>query len=66
MSEEGEVSEAAMRPREELPEGCVVRLEIYDEGVRVSLSEGMTGKEFAEMLRAIADAFESGPIKRVE
>lgn len=44
----------------DLEAGCLVRLEVFGDGVRVNLRDGMTRRDFAEMLRAIADAYEAG------
>lgn len=49
-----------------LPEGVVARIDVTQEGVRVNLREGMAATEFAEMLRLIADAYETGDIRRTE
>lgn len=48
----------------ELPDGVVARIDVTATGVLVTLRHGMTGKEFAEMLRTIADAYEQGTIRR--
>lgn len=50
----------------ELPEGVVARIDVSVNGVRVNLREGMSGTEFAEMLRLIADAYEQGTITRTD
>lgn len=51
---------------EELPKGVVARIDVTTEGVRINLRQGMTTKDFAAMLRLIADAYESGGIHRTE
>lgn len=53
-------------PPEALPEGVVARIDVSVNGVRVNLREGMSGKEFADMLRLIADAYEDGTIHRTD
>jgi hypothetical protein len=50
----------------ELPDGVVARIDVTANGVRVNLRKGMTGKDFADMLRLIADAYETGEIRRTE
>lgn len=49
---------------DQLPEGVVARIDVTATGVLVNLRQGMSGHDFAEMLRAIADAYEQGTIKR--
>lgn len=51
---------------EQLPDGVVARIDVTAKGVRVNLREGMSAHAFAEMLRLIADAYETGTIGRVE
>lgn len=45
---------------DQLPEGCVLRLDVYTDGVRVNLRDGMSRTAFAETLRMIAEAYENG------
>lgn len=49
-----------------LPDGCVARIEVYAEGVRVNLRDGMPAHDFAEMLRMIADAYDSNQMRRTQ
>lgn len=51
---------------EQLPDGVVARIDVTDKGVRVNLRDGMTAKKFADMLRLIADAYETGGMVRTE
>jgi hypothetical protein len=51
-------------PEDDLPEGVVARIDVMVEGVRVNLREGMTAKDFADMLHTIADSYEQGTIHR--
>lgn len=48
----------------QLPKGVMARIDVFTTGVRVNLRQGMTAKEFADMLRLIADAYEQGTIQR--
>lgn len=50
----------------DLPDGVVARIDVKEEGVAVSLRDGMTRRDFATMLRAIADAYEQGAGRKVE
>jgi len=49
----------------DLPDGVIARIEVTEAGVMVTLRDGMTGKDFAAMLRLIADAYEDGSARRV-
>jgi hypothetical protein len=48
----------------ELPDGAIARITVFASGVEVNLREGMSAAAFAEMLRAIADAYEAKTIRR--
>jgi len=51
----------------DLPEDVAARIDVSEEGkVAVNLKDGMSGGNFATMLRTIATAFESGEIRRTQ
>jgi len=52
---------------EELPDGVFALIEVHVEGgIKVNLRKGMSTKDFAQMLRLIADAYELDMIERIE
>src|SRR4051812_20682756 len=61
---DGWLAEQLMRIRlgekspEELPQGVLARIDVYETGLKVNLLHSMSTKDFAQLLHGIADAYE--------